>query len=255
MNFHEHYSRFLGDNNIYKNLSTIKKNVFFDFGILILLLVATGIGVYFFAEDTVKNSIPLSETYNKWHFKLTAGSLVLCYAFIVYERIRLFRNVKKKVGYFKQNMLGVILFGINWDSIILKYYWFDKLYNFSIGLQTKKIEFFKNQNDKELANITMPKFPINLSGIISFGAPFISILSFILLAIGVEEGKEQKIIILLMLLLISPIFFVVIMFIRDNFNEKKNDYKNMQNYSLALGYILDKRKLDNVSQQENLPEE
>ncbi|ANF51917.1 hypothetical protein A0O34_15980 [Chryseobacterium glaciei] len=255
MKLHEHYSSFLGEDNIYKNISTIKRNTTFDLVVLILIVVTMGIGVYFFTEDTVKNKTPLSETYYRWHFILMVSSFVFCYGFIFYERVRLFKNIKQKVGKFKQNMLEVILFGIDWDSKILKYYWFEKLHASNRELETWKLEFFKIQNDKDLATSTAPKFPINLSEVISIVVILVSVLNFISFAVGAEEGRQQKLIVLQTFLLVSPIFFPIIMFIRNSFNEKKNNYKNMQNYSLALGYVLDKRRIENGSQQENLSEE
>ncbi|WP_430827205.1 hypothetical protein [Chryseobacterium indologenes] len=255
MKLHEHYSHFLGKENIYKTINTTKRNTTFDIVVLILILTTGVVGVYFFTEDSVKNNVPLSEMYYKWHFILGISSLVFCYGFILKERIKLFKSIKHEVGYFKQNMLAVILFGIDWNSKILKYYWFDKLYEANKELGTDKIEFFKTQNDKDLQGSIAPKFPLNFSEIISIGAILFSVLNFISLAVGVEEGRQQKLIVLQTFLLISPIFFPILMFIRNSFNEKKNDYKNMQNYSLALGYILDKRRIESISQQENSPEE
>jgi uncharacterized membrane protein len=249
MEFYQHYSEFLGKHNIYKTLTTIKRNVFIEAGALILLLILAGLGMFFFVQDTVTKGGSLSEAYFKWPFILMIGSLILLYLYMAVERKRQFLDVREQVGYFKQNMLGVILFGINWDSIVLKYHWFDKLYDNYSNLNTKKLEFFKNQNDKELAINTMPKFPINLSNIVSIGSPIISALSFVLLTFGIK-GKEQNVLIILILLLISPIFFAVIIFIRDNFNERKNDYKNIQNYSLGLDYVLEKRKISSVVQDE-----
>ena len=166
MEFYQHYSEFLGKHNIYKTLTTIKRNVFIEAGALILLLILAGLGMFFFVQDTVTKGGSLSEAYFKWPFILMIGSLILLYLYMAVERKRQFLDVREQVGYFKQNMLGVILFGINWDSIVLKYHWFDKLYDNYSNLNTKKLEFFKNQNDKELAINTMPKFPINLSNIV-----------------------------------------------------------------------------------------
>jgi uncharacterized membrane protein len=249
MEFYQHYSEFLGKHNIYKTLTTTKRFLYIEAGVLVLLLILAFLGMVSFIQYTVTEGHPLSEAYFKWHFILMIGSLISLYLYIAVERRRQFLDVKEQVGYFKQNMLGVILFGINWDSIVLKYHWFDKLYGNYEDLETKKLEFFKSQNDKELANSIMPKFPINLSNIVSISSPMISALSFVLLTVGIK-GKEQNILIILILLLISPVFFAVIMFIRDNFNEKKNDYKNTQNYSLALDYVLEKRKINFTVQDE-----
>ncbi|OCA80454.1 hypothetical protein BBH99_15410 [Chryseobacterium contaminans] len=251
MEFYQHYSEFLGKHNIYKTLTTIKRYIYIEAIILILLLILVGIGMYFFVKDTITNNIPLSEAYFEWPFILMISSLAGLYIYMAIDRRRQFIDIKKRVGYFKQNMVGVILFGINWDSIVLKYHWFDSLYNNYIFLNNKELEFFKSQNDKELAIKTIPKFPFNLSSLISISSPIISTLSFILLTFGIT-GKEQNVMIILILLLISPIFFAVIMFIRDNFNEKKSDYKNMQNYSSVLDYILEKRKMNSSLQNEEL---
>lgn len=77
------------------------------------------------------------------------------------------------------------------------------------------------------------------------GSVLVSCISFLLLTFGIN-GKEQQVIIVLLFLLMSPLFLMFAMNLRDNFNEKKNDYQKMKDYSSAMSYILDRRKLNDL---------
>lgn len=244
MNYYEHYRDFLDKNNIYNifNSYNIKCNRINPI-LFIFLILIQAIGLYFFTDEVINKEIPISKAIFRWPFLLIMVVLIFFSGITIRERIRLYKQIRRQIGDFEQNLFSVVLDGVNWDAIILKYYWFDRLYIIYGELETVKINFFKHQNDIELANRSAPKFLIKLSEIIASGSTIVSVLSYILLALGVGD-KDQRILVVLIFLVFSPIIYVAIIFFKTKFDRRKIDYKNMLNYSLALEYILRKREMN-----------
>lgn len=248
MEFYQDYSDFLEKNNINNTSTTLKKNKYWDLSLLFLALIGTFISILSFANESQSIIESPSVIFKIKSFYFLIVILLTIYIVIVVERIKLFKNIRYNVGYFRQNMLDVILHGVDWNSIIIKTYWYHKLYDVYSIVNNEKIEFFKAEIDRELANRSEPKFPIDLSNFLSMGSVLVSCISFLLLTFGIN-GKEQQLIIVLLFLLMSPLFLMFAMNLRNNFNEKKNDYQKMKDYSSAMSYILDRRKLNDLSVQ------
>lgn len=141
MEFYQDYSDFLGKNNINNTITTLKKNKYRDLSLLFLALIGSLISILSFADELQKIIESPSVLFKIKSFYFLIVILLMIYTTIVVERIKLFKNVRNNIGFLKQNMLDVILHGVDWNSIVIKTYWYHKLYDVYSIISNEKIEF------------------------------------------------------------------------------------------------------------------
>lgn len=248
MKLHEHYSRFLGEDNIYKTIGVGQSKVINS--ILIGIFIVASFSLLCFSTTVSKTEKSFFKVFDTWSFYLMIICLLSVYILLIIERTRQYEHICDKAGYLNQNKLSVILFGISWNSIVLKYFWFEELASKYRLITNNELKSYKLFINKELEICVEPKFSINVPLLSFLATTLVPLIGFIFVAFGIK-GREQSKIIILSIILMSPIFLIIISRVRDSFKDKKRNYTNMQNYSLAVDYILEERERNCTVQDED----
>ncbi|OPB98210.1 hypothetical protein BAS10_06145 [Elizabethkingia meningoseptica] len=249
-NVTQDYLRFRKEYNIQKvirNSVSYKESLYSRWtAYFVLIIILICLSLYFI--NTWNTEQETFEIYNKWYVYALLLNIPITYSLILYNKIVLYKKMKKSIPYYNQKGLSLLYSKINWGHLSIRNYWYEQITNIYSSIDSKIINFNNEIINEELRHKEKPSFPLTLNNI----STWLSIISVILAAIiycidiKVIVGKEWNLalkLLAMVLLMLYPFFHLIIYLINEKYISRRDDYKAMQDYVTIMKYVLEKRQL------------
>ncbi|MDV3897326.1 hypothetical protein CMU05_07005 [Elizabethkingia anophelis] len=188
------------------------------------------------------------EIYNKWYVYALLLNIPATYSLIFYNKIVLYKKMKKSIPYYNQKWISLLYSKINWKHLSIRNYWYEQITNIYSSIDSKIINFNDKIMNEELRHKEKPSFPLTLNNI-STWLSIISVISAAIIycidikAVVGEEWSLALKLLAMILLMLYPFFHLIIYIINERYISRRDDYKAMQDYVTIMRYILEKRQL------------
>ncbi|MGU3375205.1 hypothetical protein [Chryseobacterium sp. M5A1_1a] len=245
------YLKFKKEYNIQKSIReavSYKGNKYSKW-IAYIVLVSTFIFIVTFGIKAYKTKeSDFLILYNTWYVQGLLINLLIMYLLNLFDIILFYRRIKESINNYKQNAFSLLYSSIDWNSLSLRGYWYEVVAEKYTSVRDENINFNYNVMHEELQYKEKPNFYLNSNNISVWFSIISPVFAVILYFVDPKEyfGKEWLIVgklLLVIILTISPIIYLIYSTLRGKYIQKKTEYQSIQDYTIIMKYILEKRKL------------
>lgn len=105
------------------------------------------------------------EMYNKLYVYVFLATIPITYLLIYYNKIVLYKKMKKSIPYYNQKWISLLYSKINWKHLSIRNYWYEQITNIYSSIDSKIINFNDKIMNEELRHKEKPSFPLTLNNI------------------------------------------------------------------------------------------